>query len=318
MHVGPDVLDPMLEAVVRTDMHQIASGMVPTWDEVLKRGVKWKPEPPGDEHFDPASTVVIRGHGDCDDIAPYSVATDRLTGKDPYATARVVELAPGRFHAVHVTGSGDIKDPSADAGMYEYHAPVQPMLSGVRKLFRPQIAWRPVSVGGYVSRCDMPTGHFAVSGHGYGPTMEHAMTEAINGACCVGMHLGAHPDHMMQLQAADALLRGADPAELAEVLHAMGHHNARTVVGSIFGSIAHLAKSALPIAAHFVPVPGAGIAADMLAHAIPGGGGGHSGAIHPGSVAPGGGVPAGDAAGAPHPHEVLKPAVVVPPFVVRW
>jgi hypothetical protein len=318
MHVGPDVLNPMLEAVVRTNMHQIASGMVPPWDEALRKGVKWRPEPPGDEHFDPASTVVVRGHGDCDDLAPYSVATARMNGQDPYATAQVIEMAPGKFHAVHVTGDGDVLDPSADAGMHDYHAPIQPRLQGAHNT--PRVVWKEVS-GAIVSRCDIPTlaGDMAVCGHGWGESPAEAMSESIYGARVVGEELGISADHAMRMTAADALLRGADPAELAEVLHAMGHHNARSVVGSLFGSLAKIAKTALPIASKFVPIPGASFAGDLIANAIPGGGGGGGGAAaaapaaaaaHPGAVP----------FGAP-PHrndDVVRPHVVVPPFVVRW
>jgi len=319
MHVSADVLDPMLESVVRTNMRQIASGMVPTWEEALARGIKWRPEPPGDEHFDPASTVIVRGWGDCDDLGPYKTASDRVTGKDPGAVSRVLELAPGHFHAVEQHSDGSWSDPSEQAGMYDYHPPIQPRLSGAH--YAPRVVWKQVH-GAFVSRCDIPTmhGNVAVSGHGWGDTVASAMSEAITGAQCVGAELGIGVDHAMRMQTADALLRGADPAELAEVLHSLGHHNAHAVVGSIFSSLAHIAKAALPVAASFVPIPGASLAADVISHAIPSGGGGGGAGVHPAAAAVDPGVAHEVHAPPPPPpqHDVVRPHVIVPPFVVRW
>src|SRR6185369_900875 len=60
---------------------------VPTFEKALPHGIKWKPEPPGDEHFDHAKTVLARKWGDCDDLAPWQAASLRHTGEDPGAKA---------------------------------------------------------------------------------------------------------------------------------------------------------------------------------------------------------------------------------------
>ena len=114
-HVSPDVVDASLEAVTRLDQQMIESGQVPTFDSQSK--VKWQPEPPGDEHFDNAATVLARGWGDCDDLAPWHAAGLRATGRDPGATARVVPSGPNTYHAIVQRSDGSIDDPSVKAGM---------------------------------------------------------------------------------------------------------------------------------------------------------------------------------------------------------
>src|SRR5437899_3720477 len=98
-HVEPNVIDAALEAVTRLDEHMIRSGSVPTFDAAHTQ-VKWRPENMGDEHFDHAETVLKRGWGDCDDLAPWKAATLRATGEDPGAVARVVPTGPNTFHAL--------------------------------------------------------------------------------------------------------------------------------------------------------------------------------------------------------------------------
>ena len=67
------ILNAALESVTRADEAQLARGL-PTAREGIARGVRWKPEPPGDEHFDLGGTVLKRGWGDCDDLAPWHAA----------------------------------------------------------------------------------------------------------------------------------------------------------------------------------------------------------------------------------------------------
>ncbi len=83
-------LDAALESVVRSSVPMIKAGKWPTAKAAIKAGkVEWKPEPPGDEHFDLAPTVLARGNGDCDDLAPWHAAGLRASGGVPGATARV-------------------------------------------------------------------------------------------------------------------------------------------------------------------------------------------------------------------------------------
>jgi hypothetical protein len=116
-HVSPEVIDASLEAVTRLDEHMIRAGQAPTSRELLQRGAIWRPEPPGDEHFDHVGTIAARGWGDCDDWAPAHAATLRASGEDPGAIARVVPSGPSTYHAIVQRSDGRIEDPSIAAGM---------------------------------------------------------------------------------------------------------------------------------------------------------------------------------------------------------
>jgi len=64
-------LDAALESVTRTVTGLVRSGKAPPAARMIKdKRVRWEPEPPGDEHFDLPATIIGRGHGDCDDLAP--------------------------------------------------------------------------------------------------------------------------------------------------------------------------------------------------------------------------------------------------------
>lgn len=116
-HVNPSVIDAALEAVTRLDESLIRSGQSPTASELVARGARWQPEPPGDEHFDHGGTIAARGHGDCDDWAPLKAAELRATGEDPHAVARAVKSGDTTYHAIVQRGDGSIDDPSIAAGM---------------------------------------------------------------------------------------------------------------------------------------------------------------------------------------------------------
>src|SRR5215471_13395989 len=163
-HVSAPPLDAALEAVTRLNEDLLRAGKVPTVDEAIhKHGVRWKPEPPGDEHFDHAHTVITRGWGDCDDLAPYKAATLRHTGEDPDARAVVRKSGAQRWHAVVERSNGAIDDPSREAGMGAPRGvngawlPVMNPPASVSGAYavRPQIAMRPVR-GAYQARADMP------------------------------------------------------------------------------------------------------------------------------------------------------------------
>jgi len=115
--VAPPVIDAALESVTRLNEHMIRAGQIPTSAELIARGAVWRPEPPGDEHFDHGGTIAQRGWGDCDDWAPLHAATLRATGEDPQAFARVVPSGPNTYHAIVQRGDGQIDDPSIAAGM---------------------------------------------------------------------------------------------------------------------------------------------------------------------------------------------------------
>src|SRR5271166_405941 len=169
--VTAPILDAALEPVTRLDEQLLASGAVPTIDRALKNGaVKWQAEPPGAERFDHAATVMNRGWGDCDDLAPWAAATLRFTGEDPDAKAVVKRSGPKKWHAVVQRGDGSIDDPSRRAGMGRngngaLPASPPPMfdpgtsLVGGPNEVRPQIAVRRIQVGAadmYQARTDIP------------------------------------------------------------------------------------------------------------------------------------------------------------------
>src|SRR5258706_3119168 len=116
-HVTAPVLDAALESVTRLNEEMIQRGEVPTFPQGLSHGVKWKPEPPGQEHFDHAGVVMKRKWGDCDDLAPWHAATLRHSGEDPGAFAVAQRSGPKRWHAVVQRSDGSIDDPSKRAGM---------------------------------------------------------------------------------------------------------------------------------------------------------------------------------------------------------
>lgn len=235
----PDVLNASLEAVTRTNEHLLASQAVPLADEAIAEGVKWKPEPPGDEHFDHAETVIRRGHGDCDDLAPYKAASLRHTGEDPDARAIVIRSGPTRWHAVVERGDGSIDDPSADAGMYEYHAPVQAKLRGPNG--KTHIASKNVN-GVWCARCDVPWrgSNYALSGHAMARTQARAVGRAVEGAMTVSRCAGiVEPENYAKLAAFHALLHGEDPQVVRELMREAGQ-------GAAFDALMSAVRSMRP------------------------------------------------------------------------
>jgi len=186
-HVEPEVINAALEAVTRLDEHMIRSGESPTSHELVASGAKWRPEPPGDEHFDHGKTIAARGWGDCDDWAPLHAATLRASGEDPGASAIVVPSGKNMWHAIVQRSDGSYNDPSADAGMplpkkkqvigggdgftldvaacdphdgRIYRGFLAPTTGPLSMHCGPQVAVRGIQVAGqgkmYQARCDMP------------------------------------------------------------------------------------------------------------------------------------------------------------------
>lgn len=176
-HVEPNVINAALEAVTRLDEHMIRSGEVPKFDDAAQH-VRWRPEPPGDEHFDHAGTVIKRGWGDCDDLAPWRAATLRATGEDPGASAMVVPSGPNTYHALVQRSDGALDDPSITCGMQPrrvgsingdtihiwaqdphdgriYEGALIPSVGPLVMNQGPGIAVRR-TVNGYEGRCDLP------------------------------------------------------------------------------------------------------------------------------------------------------------------
>jgi len=196
-HVSKPVLDAGLEAVTRLNEQMLANGEIPTFDEAVKAGVRWAPEPPGAEHFDHGLKVMQRKKGDCDDLAPLQAATLRHTGEDPDAFAEVYRSGPTRWHAIVRRGDGSRDDPSRRAGMRrgvaamtqqemqgvggaEYSAVLgvvgaaSPLMFRAQScvgddvgayIIRPQVAIRPFG-NTLQARADLPWNYFSGQGRG--------------------------------------------------------------------------------------------------------------------------------------------------------
>lgn len=300
-NVQPEVLDAALEAVTRLNEDLISKRQVPTFAQALEQGIQWRPEPPGQEHFDHAAAVIGRGWGDCDDLAPFQAASLRATGEDPDARAVVVQSGPKRWHAVVERGDGSHDDPSADAGMHEWYArqgtrgATVPMIStrgessvvGAYRI-RPQIALRP-AYGVWQARADLPwhwrehedqdaptRGDFAMAALHASPVASTAIVGCINGLVDLADTANfGDEEHIERLMAIADHVDGADYWELVDEYGPEHAAAAVNVVGSFWGSLKNIAKAALPVvskAVQFIPGVGpvASTALDVASTLIPG------------------------------------------------
>jgi hypothetical protein len=280
-NVSAPVLNAALEAVTRLNESMLQNGEAPTFEEGLKRGVKWKPEPPGEEHFDHAAAVFRRKWGDCDDIAPWWAASLRHSGEDPDAVAIVKRSGPKRWHAIVRRGDGTIDDPSREAGMGQpspivgaslpimYTAP-SAVVGGLYTV-RPALAMRGFR-GGIQARADMPlqfvpgvATDYAMATTQAAEGATAALVGAIEGALQLAIAGGyAHPDHIDRLAAIADALEGTSIEDIAEIYGPEHAQAAMEVIeGFSFGKLAKgIAKGAMkvaPVASKLVRfVPGVG------------------------------------------------------------
>jgi hypothetical protein len=205
--VSPDIdldtmgaaIDAALEASTIAQVPLIAAGKVPDIRDSINAGkVKWKPEPPGQEHFDDARTVLGRGWGDCDDLAAWHAAGLRATGEDPGARPFVYQSGPRRWHAVVQRSDGIVDDPSRWAGMRKKSAngvqgigaaTVPPMWPGALAL-----GVHPYQYG-WTGRVDVPDTAWPITWTTYsnGPTPGNAVVGAIRTARTISEAVG-RPD----------------------------------------------------------------------------------------------------------------------------
>lgn len=269
-HVTPAVLDAALEATTLANQSMLESGEAPPVSELIDRGkVKWKPENFKDgEHFDLTSQFKDRGWADCDDLAPAFAAELRATGKDPGAKAITVRSGPSTWHATTQLSSGEIVDPSKAAGMGRMKSLSG---SGVMKTLGYGAVLGVKRIGNkWASRLDLPIEGTpsALCGVALCRSPFDAITEAVHGATLVGEASGmCTPEAIAKALAIQAACAGED---YGHALRALSGHIDGDELGSIFSSIAHGLKSLVPMAANFLPIPGAGLAASALTHLIPG------------------------------------------------
>lgn len=151
-----ETLGIALEAATRLAQHDIASGEIPPIEDAIKSGIAWQEEPPGQESFDKPSTVLERGWGDCDDLAPWLAAEMRETDFDPGASAIAIPSGPNTWHAIVKGSDGEHYDPSVWAGM-PYSVSGFGAVGGACACCKPLNAGKPaVVLGARGVRVDMP------------------------------------------------------------------------------------------------------------------------------------------------------------------
>lgn len=285
-HVSADVLDAALESVTRLNEKMLAEGTVKPWRQTLReKGIRWKPEPPGQEHFDHAGIVTRRGFGDCDDLAPYAASSLRHSGEDPGAKAIVYRSGPSRWHAVVQRSDGTIEDPSKDAGMGRSEGVIgacvpcmaTPSVIGGAYIVRPQIALRRLPRG-WQARADIPWNwrenlartplteqSYNMASLHASPVAANALVGAIDGAVELAEASGfASPDHLDRLGAiADAI----DGAPYDELVVEYGPEHAQAAMDQVvgfFGGLKKLVKKVAPFASKAISfVPGVGPVASI-------------------------------------------------------
>jgi hypothetical protein len=281
--VTKPVLDAALESVTRLNEQLLQNGSVPTFRRALnKQGIRWRPEPPGEEHFDHAGVVQRRNWGDCDDLAPWHAASLRATGEDPEATAVVRRSGPTRWHAYVERSDGSTDDPSREAGMGKrpegvvgavlplMYSPVE--LQGVggdadTVIVRPSIAARPTERG-WQARVDVPWHERSrglripsdlslttLAGDIDGAV---AVVGALEGACKLAIAGGyAHPDHIRRMAAICDHIEGVP---LDEIAACYGDEHAAAaeqfVVGSFFKKLKRGLKKGARFALKHAPMAG--------------------------------------------------------------
>lgn len=260
-------IDAALEASTRAMVPLIQRGIVPTAVEAIKGGIRWKPEPPGDEHFDIAPTLLARRWGDCDDLGPYHAASLRATGEDPGARSEVQKSGPDRWHATVTRSDGTRDDPSRWAGMGKGVSGSvvggMSVIGAVAPIWGPlhpdqmAMAALPVNLRGRQHVCcrvDVPDQELQLhySALNTAPTVHGAIIGAVNLARSIADSCAAADGDVDRLATMQALLSGVPPEEVYSSMVGAGVPNADRLVdecmtiGSFFDTLADVATSAIP------------------------------------------------------------------------
>lgn len=235
--VTPAALEAALEATTLANEEAFRRGELPSVEELISRGAKWRPEPFLDgEHFDLGHEIVRRRWGDCDDWAPMLSAQLRATGEDPGARTRLKKTGANRWHALTELSDGTILDPSRWAGMGRRSSPTNNGVHGVVARPFARVNGGALAVvphaGEWWARCDVPfadaDAHLA--SHGRARTPERALDIAVDGALRCGEQLQS--PQLERAHAAASMLM-SDVSELLDT------EDDESEVGSIFGKIFH-------------------------------------------------------------------------------
>lgn len=107
------VVEAILEGFVQAACVIISTGVVPPFPQMT--GVKYRPEPSGEENWLLPNQVMKAGQGDCEDLSIWLAAGYRVTGQDPYARAMLVMTGDHQVHCLVELQNGQQVDPSAQA-----------------------------------------------------------------------------------------------------------------------------------------------------------------------------------------------------------
>ena len=259
--IGPEAmkeaLDAALEASTASQVPLIRRGRIPPFAKARRQyGIQWRPEPPGDEHFDSAATVLRRGWGDCDDLAPWHAASLRASGTDPHADAIVKRSGANKWHAIVRRGDGSIEDPSAAAGMHEWYAAQRakgvhgagPAIWNPMFPRRAGVAVAPICQG-HACRVDVPDRQgWAWSSVSCSPSKRRSVTSALGAALDIAACGEVDDDDLARLEAMLELVHGTHPDEVADALQSVyGAH----VVGFLPALLPAAAQLAAPLLSSF-------------------------------------------------------------------
>lgn len=281
---SPSLLGAALETATRAAQAELALRKIPTLKSAIRQGVRWRPEPPGTgEELALPSTVLERGWGDCDDLAPWRAAELRTTGEDPGARAIAYRSGPQRWHAVVRRSDGSVEDPSRWAGMAGDSLSGisgQPTIPALAEPGRRAAAVVPDGSGRWHARVDLPSRrhplHVCACAHADDPVA--ALIKAAQTAAYAAPGQGADVD------AVAGVLCG-DPAEdpeivgfLDKLLSAAGQVvSAVPVAGPLVTQAARIASPVVSTAARVAQpvlsvaqaIPGVSHIATPIAQALP-------------------------------------------------
>lgn len=109
---GVEEIECLLEGLVRLDLSQLRRGLAPP---IYQSKVRYRREKRGREDWQSAKQAHRNGFADCEDLAAWAAASQRLVGV--HAVAIVKQVRPGLKHCLVRLPDGRIDDPSKRLGM---------------------------------------------------------------------------------------------------------------------------------------------------------------------------------------------------------
>lgn len=111
-----EILRLLLAALCRADVLYLQAN--PNTPDIFKAGVRYRREPDGIEEWRSIPYVIANGEGDCEDLACWLAAQERVRGvmAEPHFYFRMIGTL-SMYHIVVRYPDGRIVDPSALLGM---------------------------------------------------------------------------------------------------------------------------------------------------------------------------------------------------------